>query len=257
MTITLELVKSKSATRLQGLLPVVRTAAECLIERSFALGIPIVITQGLRTIAEQNELYAQGRTKPGPKVTNAKGGTSYHNFGVAIDFSLLLPDGRSVSWDTQRDGNADHKADWMQVVAIAKELGFEWGGDWKTFTDLPHLQIVFGLSTAQYRAGKRPTKAQIDSVLSRINKTGDDEPMTLEEKATLKELQKTVQAQADRIKTLETAAKQPKVPTWAEQACINAKAVGVLDTANDGSYDFYRMVTMLDRAGIFETKGDK
>ncbi|WP_390904923.1 M15 family metallopeptidase [Paenibacillus polymyxa] len=69
MTITLELVKSKSATRLQGLLPVVRTATERLIERSFALGIPIVITQGLRTIAEQNELYAQGRTKPGPAIT--------------------------------------------------------------------------------------------------------------------------------------------------------------------------------------------
>ncbi|MGG1618250.1 M15 family metallopeptidase [Paenibacillus sp. NRS-1781] len=165
---TLELVKSKSAARLQGLLPVVRTATERLIERSFSLGIPIVIVQGLRTIAEQNELYAQGRTKSGPKVTNAKGGTSYHNFGVAVDFALLLPDGRSVSWDTKRDGNTDHKADWMQVVAIAKELGFEWGGDWKTFTDLPHLQMVFGLSTAQYRAGKRPTEAQIQAVLKKI-----------------------------------------------------------------------------------------
>ncbi|MGG1644309.1 M15 family metallopeptidase [Paenibacillus sp. NRS-1782] len=173
MAITLELVKSKSAARLQGLLPVVCTATERLIERSFSLGIPIVITQGLRTIAEQNELYAQGRTKSGPKVTNAKGGTSYHNFGVAVDFALLLPDGRSVSWDTKRDGNADHKADWMQVVAIAKDLGFEWGGDFKSIVDMPHFQMVFGLSTAQYRAGKRPTQAQIDSVLSKIGK--DDE----------------------------------------------------------------------------------
>ncbi|MGG4188043.1 M15 family metallopeptidase [Paenibacillus peoriae] len=109
-------------------------------------------------MAEQNELYAQGRTKPGPKVTNAKGGTSYHNFGVAVDFALLLPDGRSVSWDTKLDGNADRKAGWIQVVDIAKDLGFEWGGDWKTFTDLPHFQMVFGLSTAQYRAGKRHTQ---------------------------------------------------------------------------------------------------
>jgi len=170
MTMTIEYVKSKSAARLQGLLPVVRTAIERLIERSFSLGIPIVIVQGLRTIQEQDELYAQGRTKPGQKVTNAKGGYSFHNFGVAVDFALLLPDGRSVSWDTKRDGNGDNKADWMQVVAVAKELGFEWGGDWRTFTDLPHLQMVFGLSTAQYRAGNRPTQSQIEAALKTINK---------------------------------------------------------------------------------------
>ncbi|MGW8957857.1 hypothetical protein [Paenibacillus sp. NPDC055715] len=45
------------------------------------------------------------------------------------------------------------------------------------------------------------------------------------------------------------------MPAWAEQACINAKAAGLLDTTNDGSYDFYRLVAILDRAGIFKTKG--
>lgn len=144
----------------------------------------------------------------------------------------------------------------MQVVAIAKDLGFEWGGDWRSFKDMPHLQMVFGITTAQFRAGKRPTQAQLDAALMKINKT-EDEEMTAEEKAAFKELQVIVQKQDDRIKTLETAAKQPKVPEWAEQACINAKAKGVLDTANDGSYDFYRMVTLLDRVGIFNTKGDK
>ncbi|MGR6764442.1 M15 family metallopeptidase [Paenibacillus sp. T2-29] len=256
MLVELEYVKSKSLSRLQGLFPIVRTATERLIERSFSLGIPIVITQGLRTIAEQNALYAQGRTKPGLKVTNAKGGTSYHNFGVAVDFALLLPDGRSVSWDTKRDGNTDRKADWLQVVAIAKELGFEWGGDFKSIADMPHFQMTFGLSTAQYRAGKLPTQVQVVAALKIINKT-EDEEMTVEEKTAFKELQKTVQAQADRIKVLESVAKQPKVPVWAEQACINAKAARVLDTANDGSYDFYRLITLLDRAGIFNVKGDK
>ncbi|MDP4095486.1 M15 family metallopeptidase [Paenibacillus sp. P96] len=168
MTLTLEYVMSKSAKKLEGLLPVVRTATERLIQRSFATGIPIVITQGLRTVAEQNELYAQGRSKPGQVVTNASGGYSFHNFGVAVDFALLLPDGRSVSWDTSRDGNADRKADWMQVVSIGKALGFEWGGDWTSFRDLPHFQMTFGLSTAQYRAGKRPSQAQIRTVMKRI-----------------------------------------------------------------------------------------
>ncbi|MFB5761017.1 M15 family metallopeptidase [Paenibacillus medicaginis] len=175
MTLTLEYVMSKSAKRLEGLLPVVRTATERLIQRSFAAGIPIVITQGLRTITEQNELYAQGRTKPGQVVTNAKGGYSFHNFGVAVDFALLLPDGRSVSWDTSRDGNADRKADWMQVVEIGKALGFEWGGDWKSFKDMPHFEMTFGLSTAQYRAGKRPSQAQIQTAMKRIGE--DDEQM--------------------------------------------------------------------------------
>ncbi|MGN7308723.1 M15 family metallopeptidase, partial [Bacillus subtilis] len=78
MTLTLDYVMSKSAAKLTGLLPVVRTATERLIQRSFAIGIPIVITQGLRTVAEQDALYAQGRSKPGKVVTNARGGYSYH-----------------------------------------------------------------------------------------------------------------------------------------------------------------------------------
>jgi peptidoglycan L-alanyl-D-glutamate endopeptidase CwlK len=80
----------------------------------------------------------------------------------------------------------------------------------------------------------------------KLNKTEDDE-MTTEEKAAFKALQ-------DRVVALETVGKLAKVPTWAEQACVNAKAAGLLDTANDGSYDFYRMITVLDRAGVF-TKG--
>lgn len=70
----LEQVKLKSHKRLIGLHPVVVAATLALIERSYARGVNIVITQGLRTIEEQDALYAQGRTKPGPIVTNAKGG---------------------------------------------------------------------------------------------------------------------------------------------------------------------------------------
>lgn len=104
--------------------------ANVLIQQSHARGVPIVITQGLRTIAEQNALYAQGRSKPGPIVTNAKGGTSYHNYGLAFDFALLLPNGTSLSWDINRDGDKDKTADWQEVVQEAKRLGLEWGGDW-------------------------------------------------------------------------------------------------------------------------------
>ncbi|MDQ0492789.1 M15 family metallopeptidase [Paenibacillus brasilensis] len=254
--LTLEQIQKKSLNRLVGLHPVFKMALEKLIERCYARGVWVLIVQGLRTYVEQDALYAQGRTKPGQVVTKARGGYSNHNFGFAADFALLLRDGRTVSWDTLEDDDKDSLPDWSEVVEEAKKLGLEWGGDWRSFKDMPHLQMVFGLTTAQFRAGKRPSQAQLDTVLSKINKT-EDEEMTAEEKAAFKELQNTVQKQADRIKVLEFAAKQPKVPTWAEQACINAKTAGVLDTANDGSYDFYRLVAILDRAGVFNKKGDK
>lgn len=176
MTLTLEYVRSKSAARLSGLLPVVKVAAETLIDRCYARGVPIVITQGLRTIAEQDALYAQGRTKPGAIVTNARGGTSFHNFGVAIDFALLMPEGRSVSWDTKRNGDLDLLPDWDEVVTEAKRLGFAWGGDWKSFVDMPHFEMTFGLLTADYRAGKSPAKALLDAIMAGITKLteGDD-----------------------------------------------------------------------------------
>lgn len=115
------------------------------------------ITQALRTIAEQNALYAKGRTKPGPKVTNAKGGSSLHNYGLAFDFCLLV-DGKIVSWDTAKDWDGDKQADWMEVVNIFRKAGWSWGGDWRSFKDLPHLEKTFGntwqMCLAKYNAGK-------------------------------------------------------------------------------------------------------
>lgn len=104
----------------------------------------------LRTFAEQDALYAQGRTKTGVKVTNAKGGQSYHNYGLAIDIVLLVDKDKngsfeSASWDINTDFDGDKKADWMEIVAIFKRYGFEWGGDWK-FNDAPHFQKTFGKS---------------------------------------------------------------------------------------------------------------
>lgn len=168
--LTLDQVKAKSNKRLVGLQPVVLAATLALIERCYARGVPIVITQGLRTIAEQDALYAQGRTKPGKVVTNAKGGTSYHNYGLAVDFALLLPDGNAVSWDMKRDGDCDKVSDWLEVVQEAKALGFEWGGDFTSIYDAPHFQMSFGLTTTQLRSGKRPTAAQTEVIYSLINK---------------------------------------------------------------------------------------
>lgn len=95
------------------------------------------IVQGYRTFAEQDGLYKQR-----PKVTNAKGGQSYHNYGLAIDFCLLI-DGKEISWDTAKDWDGDKQADWLEVVLVFTRAGYKWG---KAFNDLPHLEKTFGLN---------------------------------------------------------------------------------------------------------------
>jgi len=97
----------------------------------------------LRTFAEQDALYAQGRTKPGPIVTKSRSGQSAHNFGLAVDI-VLIHEGKAI-WNIKNDYDKDGIPDWMEVVKIFKSYGWEWGGDWK-FTDNPHFQKLMGLS---------------------------------------------------------------------------------------------------------------
>lgn len=90
-----------------------------------------------RTFAEQDKLFAQR-----PKVTNARGGQSWHNYGLAIDIVLLLDGGKTASWDMKTDFDGDKQADWMEVVKIFKKYGWAWGGDWKNFPDAPHFEKI-------------------------------------------------------------------------------------------------------------------
>ncbi|WP_338079456.1 M15 family metallopeptidase [Aquibacillus halophilus] len=135
--------------------PVIEIYQDRLIAQAATNGINILITDDFRSIEEQNALYARGRTTEGNIVTNVQGGESYHNYGLAIDFALQLENG-DVIWDVYYDGNNNGESDWMEVVEIAKEMGFEWGGDWKNFRDYPHLQMDFGLTIWDLQRGKRP-----------------------------------------------------------------------------------------------------
>jgi len=98
----------------------------------------------LRTFAEQDALYNKK-----PKVTKAKGGQSYHNYGLAVDIVLLLNDGKVASWDTVTDFDGDGLADWQEVVYVFGLFGWDWGGNWKTFPDKPHFQKTFGLTISE------------------------------------------------------------------------------------------------------------
>lgn len=105
-----------------------------VIKKMAKKGIYLCVAQGYRSSAEQNALYAQGRTKPGAVVTNAKGGQSNHNYGVAVDLCLYTSDGKNVIWESTTSR-------WKTVVSAMKAEEFEWGGDWKSFKDYPHFEL--------------------------------------------------------------------------------------------------------------------
>lgn len=117
-------------SKLEKVHPVLRERVTKLIENLAAQGRDVRVVQGLRTYEEQNALYAQGRTKPGKRVTNAIGGQSNHNFGLAVDLCPFT-DGKP-NWNDTNGFRA--------IGREAKALGLEWGGDWK-FVDMPHVQL--------------------------------------------------------------------------------------------------------------------
>jgi peptidoglycan L-alanyl-D-glutamate endopeptidase CwlK len=129
---------------LDGLDPVARAKFADLLARLDAMGEDILLTAGYRTVKEQNTLYAQGRTKPGKIVTNARGGDSLHNYACAVDFVPITKG--------QPDWSAN--ARFQKVIALAKSMGCEAGADWTTFPDIPHLQFTQGLTLGDFKAGR-------------------------------------------------------------------------------------------------------
>jgi peptidoglycan L-alanyl-D-glutamate endopeptidase CwlK len=94
------------------------------------------ISQGLRTFTEQDALFAKI-----PKVTNAKGGQSVHNYGFAVDIVLII-DGKTASWDTEKDWDGDKVSDWDECVKVFAAYGWSWGGNWTSFKDMPHFDKI-------------------------------------------------------------------------------------------------------------------
>jgi peptidoglycan LD-endopeptidase CwlK len=121
----------RSETNIQTLLPAAQTKAREFMKAVADAGITIKIISGTRTFAEQDALYRQGRDLPGSKVTNARGGQSNHNFGVAWDIGVF-----------ENGQYRDESPSYKNVGGIGKGMGLEWGGDWKSMTDEPHFQMV-------------------------------------------------------------------------------------------------------------------
>jgi peptidoglycan L-alanyl-D-glutamate endopeptidase CwlK len=135
----------RSEKNLATLEPQTAKLAREHLRRLSALGLTFKITSGTRTFAEQARLYAQGRTAKGPKVTNARPGSSWHNFGTAYDLTLFS--GKNPVWESKHYDTAGR---------IGEELGLEWGGRWTRLVDRPHFQRPLGLTLAEARR-KYPT----------------------------------------------------------------------------------------------------
>ena len=123
-------VDPRSEKCIATLLPEVRPMARSLVHKAKQAGIQVRIISGLRTYAQQNALYAQGRTGPGARVTNARAGYSNHNFGIAFDVGVF--EGSKYLAESVK-----YKA----VGALGMVLGLEWGGNWKNIVDQSHFQL--------------------------------------------------------------------------------------------------------------------
>lgn len=132
-------------------------------------GITIRITECLRTVSEQDALYAKGRTKPGSKVTNCQGKSysSMHQWGVAFDYV--------IDQDTDKDGDVDindlYCAKLINVVGkIGESIGLEWGGSWKSIVDKPHFQLPDWGSTPTKLKAKYGTPAKFIATWAKTTK---------------------------------------------------------------------------------------
>lgn len=120
------------------------TAAQPILARH---GVTAEVISGLRSGTQQSALYAQGRTKPGRIVTNARPWSSWHNYGLAIDLGLFAG-GKYLDQSDPRRADRVYR----ELGALWVAQGGEWAGNWKSFQESPHFQWTAGKSLAMLKA---------------------------------------------------------------------------------------------------------
>jgi peptidoglycan LD-endopeptidase CwlK len=124
-----------SEQRLALVHPTLAAKVQAAFAALSAQGTYFCVAQGLRTYAEQDALYAQGRTTPGHIVTNARGGYSNHNFGCAVDcYPYLSGPGGAINWSA-------NSPQFRAMVSALESQGLTWGGSWTSLPDAPHFQL--------------------------------------------------------------------------------------------------------------------
>jgi peptidoglycan LD-endopeptidase CwlK len=133
-----------NSRNIDDLHPTLKRGVEEFDKRMKALNYSVLITATFRDNDYQNSLYAQGRTKPGSIVTNAKGGQSMHNYRLAFD----------VCKNIRGEEFSDIKF-FETAGRVWTEMGGEWGGSWVGFSDRPHMQFTNGVKDSEIFNGKK------------------------------------------------------------------------------------------------------
>lgn len=136
-----------NSRNLDDLHPKVEQLASDFVVACGRAGIDVLITSTYRDHESQAAIYAQGRSAPGPIVTNAKPGQSWHNWRVAFDFVPIV--NGKAQWNDAKT--------FQHCGEIAERLGLEWAGRWKKFRELAHCQYTGGLTLADFQNGKTLT----------------------------------------------------------------------------------------------------
>lgn len=151
-------IDKPSMDKIEKLHPSVRTEVKDIVQEineKLTGKSQVRIAQGLRTFAEQDALYAKR-----PKVTNAKGGQSVHNYGFAVDIVMII-DGKVASWDVKKDWDGDKVSDWDEAVKVFAKYGWNWGGNWHSFKDMPHFDKIGFSNWRVLQNYKRDSKGYI------------------------------------------------------------------------------------------------
>lgn len=119
--------------------PILRSKVSSLLERAHAQGLDVMVSEGYRSIDRQNRLYSSGKM-----VTRAAGGSSFHNYGLAVDFVFRDQQGQPT-WDAPEHA-------WRHLGAIGKDLGLRWGGDFKSLKDFGHFELSAGFKIKDIKA---------------------------------------------------------------------------------------------------------
>ena len=134
-----------TSIELSSLNPRVAAMARKFLELTKKNNMDVRIITAFRSWDEEDKLYAQGRWAPGQIVTNARGGDSYHNWGLAFD-AAPFEQGK-MSTDV---------AKFKQMGALGEQAGLKWGGTFRAIVDYPHFQYTFELNTWDLLNGVRP-----------------------------------------------------------------------------------------------------
>jgi Putative peptidoglycan-binding domain-containing protein len=135
-----------SSNSISALDPYVSSLARKFLDLTKANGMDVRITSAFRSWDESDRLYAQGRTTPGSIISNARGGESYHNWGLAFDAAPFVNGVMSTDIDLFR-----------KMGRLGEQVGLEWGGTFKDLVDYPHFQYTYGLSTIDLLNGVVPS----------------------------------------------------------------------------------------------------